>query len=1377
MAEPPALPGSPIADPECLNTLQTGATSSPSRADDARVALSFASSGPASLHRSQRDNAVEGCPSPHKKKQCSIPSPRRRVVLTESPDDEIPLERRSVLSFFDVPGSSPESADDNTNNPPAITPSPPAATVDAPSTDPPADPPLSEKAAARAAKKEQQCANARAAEIKRSKQKVQLDASFLNYIRPKTFDADRFKKGHSRIYTENEMQTFDDNFQKQLLFNFSQKRATKKQLVTTQRASRRTEEDIDRHTSAYRVVSNDFRDLSRYILEDIIRVAVGGRFLLCIAKDAVFEKRKDHVQIAAKQKANGTAGDTVRISGRIFLCMTGEIVRCTQNEALRLGMSRGSFLKEYDNEGGYVAVEFEGTNDKMTFSWQEVVTRAKDLMFFGRRFEGFRRFDDLFRKKSDMEYAHHVFRQLAVEYWGDSRSSSLLYAAYQKRQDKCYEARAEAAGVYDVQSFNTDEQVVFRKRFNNLCKWSFIWCLTTHQDYSQPIVAPVDFDNYLNLAKHVYSTKWRFLASLRNVDPKNDPPSLLAYKERQVFCELLALQRVSNYRELSYWALIQTTAYYGWGVRNTVVNASNFWGISVSKSYRDREYSTLLENIAVVQKRLLAKQRKANFTFDNVTQGTKLMDQRGQGNRFLNGTNFVSHKIFPYDDKSYDDVRSTLVYGKDQPIVSPAGMRAYELIDVKSPTLGTTVFLQHEQIPKRDEPDATGNRVDKYLKLTSIARTLRNVQNIFAVSDDDTYYEQCPDYLKVPRLRKVGEYCASREAKKVFDRAWSFQRDVVRDWNPDADSVTQSMILGVTGIDEKDAAGATACFLDLALKFGLITEEENLTWRTGPLAELKTMYVTGDRKTGENIECFQSAAEDRALSIEEKSIQTDTFLDAFECAVFVPGDWHTGMNILQSINKVYWDVLIWPMRDYLKWTRWTKDVRKCYYTASKGVLFMNAEGTRCLMQKFMSDNYDKYDQMFSDRNPANALAQFAIDFDEYLVWCHEVQTDDDHLRLIAGFIRMSNVFKDFVFSYRNQDSVGVEFGYHCMAPIWKILLQNKYLQCWIEQLWMLYGKHPFSILQEFRCNRGVRSYPGKTGKHAMPHDEYIEICNRDLSLMPQMRTIVGMIRNGRICGLAKRCKRAVELFYGPGLVGVREIYRRSTGSKGNQTPEKKVIYEVFSIMLEPKSDKHNRRLINRDTVCNLKPRLKMLEGLKRDKIASETKGIPDDEASRLLNGVRNVYTSFATSRDVDKEASEEADDTLALDRVLEETAAQKDSDAEAAMEAMEFTEEADEESEENEQALVVGKTKIHKYIIENIWADGWEAISEMNIAELRKNQRERRERKKILSRYVLKKVTNMREQSHDFDVSDLVYDLFEEYDEAPWADYVEELRG
>lgn len=57
-----------------------------------------------------------------------------------------------------------------------------------------------------------------------------------------------------------------------------------------------------------------------------------------------------------------------------------------------------------------------------------------------------------------------------------------------------------------------------------------------------------------------------------------------------------------------------------------------------------------------------------------------------------------------------------------------------------------------------------------------------------------------------------------------------------------------------------------------------------------------------------------------------------------------------------------------------------------------------------------------------------------------------------------------------------------------MAPFWKILGQNIYVDCWSDQLEQMYSVK-FSRLQEFCINRTVRTYPSDCDKDTMAIDE------------------------------------------------------------------------------------------------------------------------------------------------------------------------------------------------------------------------------------------------------------------------------------------------
>ena len=183
------------------------------------------------------------------------------------------------------------------------------------------------------------------------------------------------------------MDKFDVAFDKQTRFSFSQQRSTaKKQTAAAQRTSWSAVLDLDHNVGPHGVSTTDFRDLSRYIMEDMMRVMVGAGFLVCVAKGADFGGKQK--QTAADQRKANVAGDYVRISRKVYINLAGTISLANPNEAICLGMTRGQFMTEYFNDSGGFRFSFEGSLEKMRFSWQGVSTRSDDVMFFGQKFTG-----------------------------------------------------------------------------------------------------------------------------------------------------------------------------------------------------------------------------------------------------------------------------------------------------------------------------------------------------------------------------------------------------------------------------------------------------------------------------------------------------------------------------------------------------------------------------------------------------------------------------------------------------------------------------------------------------------------------------------------------------------------------------------------------------------------------------------------------------------------------------------------------------------------------------------------------------------------------------------------------------------------------------
>ena len=125
----------------------------------------------------------------------------------------------------------------------------------------------------------------------------------------------------------------------------------------------------------------------------------------------------------------------------------------------------------------------------------------------------------------------------------------------------------------------------------------------------------------------------------------------LDWKRRQIFFQLLSNLRLSNPALLSWWALIQSFANFGWGIGATASDVESYWGHTGSNSTRKRRIAGLTNNLIWKYRRLLRKSRARLFAFDNYQIGQEIKDQRGShSSTFFKGTNECAHRVNEYDE-------------------------------------------------------------------------------------------------------------------------------------------------------------------------------------------------------------------------------------------------------------------------------------------------------------------------------------------------------------------------------------------------------------------------------------------------------------------------------------------------------------------------------------------------------------------------------------------------------------------------------------------------------------------------------------------------------------------------------------------------------
>jgi hypothetical protein len=184
---------------------------------------------------------------------------------------------------------------------------------------------------------------------------------------------------------------------------------------------------------------------------------------------------------------------------------------------------------------------------------------------------------------------------------------------------------------------------------------------------------------------------------------------------------LLNLQRLANFRTLKHWAMVISTAYYGWGVKETVSHVTSFLGITITRTTRDSFFKWLTSNRVESFRSLLASSRSGLMVWDNFQRGQELREQRGgRSSKFLIGMVEAAHRVLPFvnrfgfPNRKWDDRNMMMMYDREQSCPSPLGKRSHQSIDAHLPTFGTNSFLNLNGIEVASQPCFSGDRVPSY---------------------------------------------------------------------------------------------------------------------------------------------------------------------------------------------------------------------------------------------------------------------------------------------------------------------------------------------------------------------------------------------------------------------------------------------------------------------------------------------------------------------------------------------------------------------------------------------------------------------------------------------------------------------------------------
>jgi hypothetical protein len=188
------------------------------------------------------------------------------------------------------------------------------------------------------------------------------------------------------------------------------------------------------------------------------------------------------------------------------------------------------------------------------------------------------------------------------------------------------------------------------------------------------------------------------------------------------------------------------------------------------------------------------------------------------------------------------------------------------------------------------------------------------------------------------------------------------------------------MFLGLNAMDESASTETGAIVLELLLKAGVIVVEDNGKYRRGDTD--KFVILHGDVKTMDNINLLQETIRKsmNGSGYSELSNQLLVFDQALSQVMDLPGDWHAGLSMLSSIVSLFYESLLKPVADMLKWKRVNKERNKCYYQTSRLVSIIHQQLLKMTWQRYVSERYGTMKAEFTQRCDAGELATGEANF-------------------------------------------------------------------------------------------------------------------------------------------------------------------------------------------------------------------------------------------------------------------------------------------------------------------------------------------------------------------------------------------------------------
>ena len=913
--------------------------------------------------------------------------------------------------------------------------------------------------------------------------------------------------------------------------------------------------------------------MSRLHFEDLLRCLQGAPLKLFVSKSAA--RNTDlwwgdtFIQALAAQPS---VRPLYPINAELFYSFDVTILNATLHQFIKDGHYSEDQLKElYSRKQGF-SISIQGDRTiNLPFTWQQVVEFSSSLMFFGPLVSRNRVYSDLFKNVTDLKAIRSIYLWFMFETAGDVDASHELSNAYLIAENKAltsmYAKLMNTTRVMSIEEIIPPDGNSILSTINSECRQAIRDATTSWCDPYQPFITSHQYDRWIDGVTRGFPQMWANFSHARGLTARKKDNSLYEGKRRMVLHQILCNFRQRNNHSLTWWTMIESLALMAWSVGRTAYDRLAYWGTHLSASSRDRLFASLFDQSQQQQLTdCLVDTAVLIFIIDNYQRGMHLKQQRGQHSSvFLSGTNKLAEKAFLYDNPEYNSRKplDKLSFSGHDVIVSADGMPPYEDFDGFAPA---KYLAEHKDVPSHSHVDFSGKRVAAYAKLLDLTDRVREIRRVFI--ENGTILHHFPSVMNKNNLETFIQDCRQSECVKLFTAARRFQKDAVLKWNPTAEEVTPTIVVGLDAMEEAASMETGAIVLSLLMKAGVMTVDGDGKFQLGDTTKFVMLF--GDVKTVDNINLIQDTIRQsmQGKGFDEASHQLSVFDKALERVMDVPGDWHAGLSMLTSIVTLFFDVLLHPICKALKWKRFNRETNKCYFQSSRLVAVIHEVLLKVTYHRFISE---KYEELKTEFEKLVLDADLAMGDDNFICYCanqfslyvkEDLECSDEWRRLCALFLLLSTDFLSFVVAYRTGDAIKVELAYERFAPVWRVVGASRYLERVWRQQESLYTKFHYKELMIVRRNRSSRPYHGSTGKKAHAKDEKMELFNSDYSRFAMPRTQEKFVDESKKTLIVKKGKNTVVSFYSLRPLKSTKSPPKSA-SKKVDNPQLNFIYELL----------------------------------------------------------------------------------------------------------------------------------------------------------------------------------------------------------------------